>query len=177
MIQYAQFHPKKRLKAFGGMRTFHLDVSLHRHSLLELMSYQITDFPLNLDALPSDKSPVISVFSFVSSFDSFLHTQVFLSLSLSYLILHQSCARFQNRWEWEPSGQGWTGKSCGGTSGAARSTAGRRAPGSWPPQGPSQHQIRRSDRICPAAGLYWNNIQWMTEEAHTCPDLPMRSSL
>ncbi len=49
------------------------------------MSYQITDFPLNLDALPSDKSPVISVFSFVSSFDSFLHTQVFFSLSLSLL--------------------------------------------------------------------------------------------
>lgn len=54
MIQYAQFHSPKKLKAFGewAMRTFHLDVSLHRHSLLELMSYQITDFPLNLDALP-----------------------------------------------------------------------------------------------------------------------------
>lgn len=41
MIQYAQFHPKrKKTKGlWGEMRTFHLDVSLHRCSLLELMSY------------------------------------------------------------------------------------------------------------------------------------------
>lgn len=87
------------------MRTFHLDVSLHRHSLLELMSYQITDFPLNLDALhyPSDKSPIISVFSFVSSFVSFLYTQVFFSLSLlpdssSVLCSFSESVRVRTEW-------------------------------------------------------------------------------